>query len=296
MRILIAACYRAAYLLHHKLFLRKGKPLQHSKLVVVGSYLTGGAGKTPFCMWLADHVASGGKKVAILCHPYAYDEAEMLRRRFAGHPLVQVVVTGNRYRTARKLDRTRQFGTILCDDGFEDSRLAGATFFVLLWGKPPTQLRDLWPIGKNRSLRKDHGSVIELQCSGAAPDIRFVLQGFSNQDRVQPGSPRHPTGDYRQVNLFCGVGDPVRFLRDVQSVGIKIQRSIFRRDHDRNFAKAFAQELANHRNEDYIISQKDAARLPDNFAQKSQVFIANQTIVLNESILSRVDLALKNSP
>ena len=46
------------YKLHHWLFLRPGKPLTHAKLIVVGSFLAGGAGKTPFVIWLANHIVS----------------------------------------------------------------------------------------------------------------------------------------------------------------------------------------------------------------------------------------------
>ena len=68
LRLFLATCYRAIYRLHHAICLRPGKPLGHSRLVVVGSYRTGGAGKTPFCTWLAETLSAHEKHVAILCH------------------------------------------------------------------------------------------------------------------------------------------------------------------------------------------------------------------------------------
>lgn len=282
-----------AYLLHHKIFLRKGKPLQNSQLVVVGSYRTGGAGKTPFCRWLAERLAQQGQKVAILCHSYAYDEAEMLRRHFADNPQVQVFKTSNRYRTAQELDAAGQFHTLLCDDGFEDSRLVKAKSLVLLWESAPTRIRELWPLGNSRSLRQDHGATLELQCAGNTPEVRFELQGFLNKNRKLPGTPLGPSPNYRQVNIICGIGDYGRFARDIQDKKIPVHRTIPRPDHDRNFAETLARELEAHPGEDFVITEKDAARVPEALTRKDQVFIATQQVILDESALLRVDHALK---
>ena len=116
----IALCYHAIYLLHHALCLRPGTPLQHSQLIVVGSFRTGGAGKTPFCIWLCRHLAAQGKTVALLAHEYAFDEIALLRQKFASDAHIQVFATKNRYRLAHELDRSQKFDCIVCDDGFDN--------------------------------------------------------------------------------------------------------------------------------------------------------------------------------
>ena len=156
LRLFLALCYRAAYLLHHALCLKPGAPLQNSKLIVVGSYRTGGAGKTPFCIWLCKHYAAQDKKVALLVHEYAFDETAMLRQIFSDNENVKVFATRNRYRLAQELDAAGQFDYIVCDDGFEDSRLTGAVTLILSWESTPTKLSELWPCSKMRSLEKDH--------------------------------------------------------------------------------------------------------------------------------------------
>ena len=91
----LALIYRILYKLHHWLFLRPGKPLAHAKLIVVGSFLAGGAGKTPFTIWLANHIVSlyKNKKIAVLCHARAQDEFELLKEKL---PWATVVATPNR--------------------------------------------------------------------------------------------------------------------------------------------------------------------------------------------------------
>ena len=179
LRLFLALCYRAVYLLHHALCLRPGAPLQNSKLIVIGSFRTGGAGKTPFCIWVCNHLASQGKSVALLAHEYAFDEIAMLRQKFSGNARVQVFATRNRYRLAHKLDKSRKFDCIVCDDGFEDSRLVGATTLLLQWEPLPTKISELWPCGKMRSLAKDHDikstKFRTLPREGTHPDLRFVI-------------------------------------------------------------------------------------------------------------------------
>ena len=118
----LAGIYYIAYKVHHRFCLRQGSPLGHARLIVVGSFLAGGAGKTPFVAWLAQFISAGndgsssaaGKegaapRIAILCHDRAQDEAAMLRQKFASMPQVHVIATPNRYRSAHEIDRDYDF-------------------------------------------------------------------------------------------------------------------------------------------------------------------------------------------
>ncbi len=289
LRHFLALCYRAVYRLHHKLCLRPGKPLSNSRLVVVGSFRTGGAGKTPFCIWLANHLAAQERRVALLCHEYAFDEIAMLREKFSHNALVEVIATRNRYRTAHELDRTQKFDIILCDDGFEDSRLVGATTIILSWEDAPTKISDLWPLGKMRSLSKDHesvsGSTITLNCSGDSPDCRFVV------DKVSSSA----AGDFpaeKKAIVFCGIGAPERFRQDIQNAGIQVARLDAFRDHCRNFDQKLAATLLKDADSAVIISEKDAARLPDGFWQRNRrVYIASQKTLVSPSALQKLNSA-----
>ena len=77
--LVISALYRIGYKLHHKLFLRSQPPLR-IPVFIVGSYLTGGAGKTPFTIWLAKRILEQRKNVAVLCHSDAWDEFALLQQ------------------------------------------------------------------------------------------------------------------------------------------------------------------------------------------------------------------------
>ena len=271
--LFLAHCYRIAYRLHHRLFLQPGTPLEHATLYVIGSFRIGGAGKTPFCAWLAQKLSEGsfgkpGQRVAILCHSKAKDEAEMLRRKLAGAPQVKVFTTGNRYRTAHELDR--DFDIILCDDGFEDSRLTGAITIRLDRGASPRKIGDLVPAGFNRSLEQDHDKpalILEEQ------DILFRID-----------SVRNSSGDVCPENpdcSLCGIGSPERFVEDLATRGIRPAQHIALPDHCACLEQRLSKLLRQGRT--VVITEKDSARLTPQTLKNPQVYVAYQETVVSAS-------------
>ena len=288
-----AFIYRAVYKLHHALRLRPGAPLEHSKLIVIGSYRTGGAGKTPFCIWLCKHYAALGKKVALLTHEYAFDETAMLRQIFSDNENVKVFATRNRYRLAHELDKSRMFDFIVCDDGFEDSRLVNAFTFILSWESAPTKISELWPCGKMRSLAKDHtdkpSTTIALKCFGDNPDIQFVIDKVSH---IAAGTDiRNSADSSLKANIVCGIGDPERFCKDILNFGIDITQTYFFKDHSKTFSAEFEQILHNFPQDTFVISEKDAARLPTEFIPKNvncRIYVAKQAIKVSPETLQKL--------
>ncbi|SOD15529.1 lipid-A-disaccharide kinase [Fibrobacter sp. UWB16] len=269
-RLAAAAFYRIAYKLHHKIFLRPQPPIQ-TPVIIVGSYLAGGAGKTPFTIWLAKRLQEQGKKVAVLCHSAAWDEFILLQNSLSHS--AKVIATSNRYSTAKEIQD--KFDIILCDDGFEDSRFTGAHRICLDWEEPPTSWTKLWPAGPFRSLKQDHdeSEIIHIRCFDAdsqTPDIRFYIKSITN---YIPGKPLSAT-------LICGLGSPKRFIDDIgtfaASTGIQINKVITRPDHDKHFAQVVQKEISC--GNDIIISQKDACRLPQTNLEHPKLHIAIQEI------------------
>lgn len=260
----LAGIYYIAYKVHHRFCLRQGSPLGHARLIVVGSFLAGGAGKTPFVAWLAQFISENGDapRIAILCHDRAQDEAAMLRQKFAGMPQVHVIATPNRYRSAHEIDRDYDF--IICDDGFEDSRLAGAITIRLDRAGTPQRIADLVPAGKNRSLPRDHEEPAVTLGQG---DIRFRIGRIANA-----GNEPCPAGPV----AICGIGDPERFRQDLASFGIEPAGFIARPDHDRRFEQTIMKFLA--QGASLVMTEKDFARLPEKWRLHPNVFVAYQEI------------------
>ena len=268
--MLLSLLYRILYKLHHWLFLRPGRPLVHAKLIVVGSFLAGGAGKTPFVIWLANHIVSlyKTKKVAVLCHAKAWDEFELMKMKL---PWATVVATSNRYRAARELDG--QFDYIICDDGFEDSRLRPAFTVRLDWGESPCRLRDLWPAGPNRSLVQDHPEPdLVLRCDGENPDVKFSISEIVNG-----------TGETLDVAgsglwAVCGIGNPGRFFRDLEIFGVKVERTVVRPDHEWRYDKALKKILKSA--PAVLVTEKDYMRLGPELRNSPRVYRCTQDLLL----------------
>lgn len=282
-RLVASAFYRIAYKLHHKLFLRP-QPQLRVPVFIVGSYLAGGAGKTPFTIWLAKHFQEQGKKIAILCHSAAWDEFIMIERKFqsAKSTQIKVFATKNRYKTAKEIQD--KFDIILCDDGFEDSRFTGAHRICLDWQEPPQSIASLLPSGPFRSLKQDHDEteIIHLDCVGNnghcvnSPAINFSIESITN---FAAGKPLTATA-------ICGLGNPKRFVEDIRTFGINVEKAIVRRDHDKRFHQIVQAELAQDKN--IVISQKDACRLQQSLLAHPKLHTAIQKITVSDNILKKL--------
>ncbi len=287
--LIATAIYRIAYKLHHKIFLRPQPPIQ-APVIIVGSYLAGGAGKTPFTIWLAKHFQEQGKHVAVLCHKAAWDEFIMMQREFqsAGFPQIEIFATPNRYATAKEIQD--KFDIILCDDGFEDSRFTGAHCICLDWHEPPTTWTKLWPAGPFRSLRQDHdeSTIVHLDCrrtsngqSAISPDIRFSIESITN----------YIPGTRLAATVICGLGNPQRFIEDIGTFGVTVEKSIIRPDHDKRFSQIVQAELSHNRN--VVISQKDASRLPPALLSNANLHTAIQKVSVSKAAVTKIASAIK---
>ena len=268
--------YRAVYKVHHGWALRPGEPLQKSKLVVVGAFLAGGAGKTPLCAFLTKEWTRKGKTVAILSHKAAWDETEWLAQQL---PNVSIFPSTNRYHLAHKLDG--HFDILLCDDGFEDSRLVGAYKIALRWGERAQSIQDLLPSGKCRSLEKDHQNIsLTLLCGKAfeSPDVDFLIPKIENEESMAPP---------QKAIAMCGLGSPKRFFEDLKKGGIVLSQKIALKDHSSHFAKRVARELT--RGEPIIMSAKDAVRLSSALLKNPLVFVAQQKVMMREAVFARIN-------
>jgi tetraacyldisaccharide 4'-kinase len=89
-------------------------------VVSVGNISLGGAGKTPFTLFLANYFSDTGKKPAVLIRGYGDDEKRMFRDEL---PDVPVFVGQDRVSNAAAAVKNGR-NVILLDDGFQHRRIA----------------------------------------------------------------------------------------------------------------------------------------------------------------------------
>ncbi|MDR1760555.1 MAG: tetraacyldisaccharide 4'-kinase [Fibrobacter sp.] len=264
---MLSLFYRFFFLCSRRLFYREQAPLLQSELIIVGSFLAGGAGKTPYAAWLAGSLVSKGFRVAVICHKAAArDEVPWLRRKLSG---CTVLATRNRAKLTRALDG--QFDYFVWDDGLEDRRIAGARKIVLRWGERAERIADLIPGGKCRSLEKDHRDISEtIRCGDAfeTPDIRFYIAAV--HDSLGNESSQ------KTFHALCGLGNPERFFKDLENFGFTLESKTACPDHDRNFRRKADKLLR--QGKSIIMSEKDAERLSETQRKNPLIFVTLQEL------------------
>lgn len=297
LRFLLAGIYRAVFCAFRITLYRPKKPLQKSRVWIVGSFLAGGAGKTPLVQRLSELLTAQGYRVAILCHQTAWDEFRMLQSSPCGASVFQ---TSNRYKTAKQLDG--KFDILLCDGGLEDTRFVNATRFVLRWDETAKSLTDLFPCGSCVSLEKDHPDAWTIdgyreQATSSAdmakPNfaVTFGIEKIQNLQgkSLSPNSP---------VAVVTGIGNPKRFALDIESFGLQIQKCVFLTDHSKAYARVLRAELDG--DLPIVLSEKDAARLSAQEKENPALYIAKERVQINSALLDYLKAAdggaAKNPP
>jgi tetraacyldisaccharide 4'-kinase len=277
-----AAARRAAY--RNGIVARVRLPVP---VIVAGNITAGGTGKTPLALWLAARLRAWGYTPGIVCRgyggrsrapqrvspdsdPYVLgDEAVLLARRSG----CEVWTAADRVAAGQSLlAGTRPACDVLIsDDGLQHYALArdveicvvdAARGFGNGWLLPAGPLREL----PSRLATVD--AVVIHAAEGGAPHPsigamaadtpRFTmrLQGseFRNlRDPARRVGPEHFRG--RRVHAIAGIGDPRRFFRHLQGLGIEVTAHPFP-DHHPYAASDIAYAGA----EAVLMTEKDAVK------------------------------------
>jgi tetraacyldisaccharide 4'-kinase len=273
-------------------------------VISVGNLSTGGAGKTPFVIYLAQRLRERGIKVDVLSRGYGRAKSVAVERVDAGGPatrygdeplLIARSIAAPVYVGARRFEagllaeaEARDEERVhLLDDGFQHRQLARAVDIVLLHANdfsdrllPAGNLRE--PLSslkraKITVLRRDHiehAAQVE-KLTGRAPWIMVRS--------LRAGSP-----GLRPL-AFCGLARPQEFFRDLRALGINPAAEIAFQDHHRYTATDIKRLLdeARARNADSLITtEKDEVKLPPTMTRSlersGKLAIARLTLSLED--------------
>jgi tetraacyldisaccharide 4'-kinase len=261
--------YRGSILLRHFLYDKKILKKKYAPLPVVsiGNVMVGGAGKTQAALLLAEQL-SKEFSTAILSRGY------LSRAEHASTPLVVdtqkhradqcgdepwllasrlqstlVVVNKNRFKSALVAEK-QGAQLLLLDDGMQHRRLHRDFEIIVIDGKTP--FGSFLPTGHLRedlSRLKTADLILfvgepdlalknQVTTQSCAPQVvaDIVGSGFFQLD----GKPvENPTG--KQVGVFCGIGNPTRFVATVEKQGLSVVSTHFVADHRTIGEKALLQ-------------------------------------------------------
>jgi tetraacyldisaccharide 4'-kinase len=254
--------------------------------ISVGNITTGGTGKTPVSIWLADRLARANHQPAILLRGYKptaegiSDEAEVLRAALAGR--VPVIVDPDRIRGAAKaIQEYPQITVFVLDDAMQHRRAARNFDLVLVNATNPFGFDHILPRGLLREpmdgLKRAGAFLITHASEASAPELERIestlrehnssagifradhqITGFLDAE----GRPVDPTG--KKFFAFCGLGSPGSFFAGlVERLGEPVGRQAFPDHH--SFTSADLNDLqsaAGKSGAEFLITtQKDWAKI-----------------------------------
>jgi tetraacyldisaccharide 4'-kinase len=223
-------------------------------VVVVGNITVGGAGKTPLTLWLAQQLSARGMRPGIVSRGYGGDSAlprpvtgQSTAREVGDEPLllfrrsgVPAWVGHDRSAAARALLAANpQVDLILCDDGLQHYRLARDVELAVFDGRGAGN-GHLLPAGPLREPLSRLDGVDAVICNGD-PDVRLPGSVPRFAMRLQPGHFERlgdsgqtcAAGDLagRTLHAVAGIGDPERFFRTLEGLGLRFSRHPFPDHH-----------------------------------------------------------------
>ena len=254
-------------------------------VISVGNLTTGGTGKTPMVLWLAQKFLAEGKSVAILSRGYkgsggTSDEIELLRRRLGDG--VRFGVGPDRYASGTKLEAERRVDVFLLDDGFQHRELARDLDILMLDGSRKLKNESMLPSG---SLREPISARrrADLYVVSRNPEGRPVDEEDGQEQRTFYAQTRlvgfRPLGaeaagpsDYKYASTisnspsfaFCGLGNPDAFFADLVSWRVELVGEKTFRDHHA-YSDLDVEELEAEADKvsaaDFVTTEKDAENL-----------------------------------
>lgn len=221
-------------------------------VIVVGNITVGGAGKTPLTLWLAQELLRRGRRPGIVSRGYGSaareprsvapdatpeqvgDEPLLLARRSD----VPVWVGRDRAAAGRALLAAEPtVDVILCDDGLQHYRL-GRDAEVAVFDRRGAGNGWRLPLGPLREPLSRLGSVAAVVRNGAS-GLRAPVPAFDMD--LRPGN-FHALADShkvctaerlrgRSLHAVAGIGDPERFFRTLEALGLAFERHPFPDHH-----------------------------------------------------------------
>lgn len=264
----------------------------HSALPVicVGNITVGGTGKTPLVSVLCTALQAadltpvilsrgyGGRlKGPVICDPALHDasdigdEALMLSDNFV------VVVAADRAIGAQFIERQTDADVIIMDDGMQNPWLAQDMKIAVFDGQRGTQNGMLFPAGPLRQSLSGAIDRLDAVIFNGADDTsisqKLPPDLLCIEGRLEPDAAQIDRLAGKRIMAFAGIGNPVRFFRMLEGLGVDLVKQSGFADHhpysavdlDRLFADAqnFGAEL--------VTTRKDWIRLPPDWRERVSV-------------------------
>jgi tetraacyldisaccharide 4'-kinase len=280
-------------------------------VISVGNLTTGGTGKTPMVIWLAERFLAEGKRVAILTRGYRAirdsagelqsDEIAIFRERFGDR--VPIGAGANRYAHREALAKAG-VSWFLLDDGFQHLQLARDANIVLLDATDPFGGGHLLPVGSLREPKSAlaRADIVVITRSDHAPAIEAItrrytrapvfyartelLDVFSLSDVKAERPVLTPRSEWPGLRFvpFCAIGNSQAFFEDLTQAGMNTIGATSFPDHHKYAQKEIDVLVAQAREAgaSLICTEKDLFNLRDISIQSVPLYLARTTLRISD--------------
>ena len=279
-------------------------------IISVGNITTGGSGKTPLVMYLADLLQKNGKNPGIVSRGYGRNSQGMVTvhngkelitdvENSGDEPflmasvlkIVPVVVCEDRQEGISQLIKNNSTDVIIMDDGFQHRKVKRdldivtisandrkEDYRLLPWGKLREPLQNIGRANIAIFTRTNNYNPPEL-----LPSIKPYVKGPPLLSSQQSTLMKYDEDGYRksfppekELFAFCGIGESKSFFDSIGKLGVKSGGKRIFRDHQKYTESVITELSAQIKSSNctgVITTEKDLVKLPDSFLAEFGIYI-----------------------
>ena len=272
-------------------------------LIIIGNITIGGTGKTPFVIWLANHLANKGLKVGVISSGYKStsktpeivnknsnanqvgDEAVLI----AKHTDSIVVSGGSRVDATKLLMSIRINDIILHDDGLQHYKLERDYEIILVNSKNPFGNGLLLPAGPLREPKSRLEDADIVAYTNDNNESTYSIASVSNSviNSVSKESKNIEDFTSKKIHLVTGIASMEMIIENL--ISYKIQCIPHKYDDHHIYDGS---EVIFDDNHPVFITQKDYVKLSD--INNKNIWIIDHKVKPNELLITKLNSDLNN--
>tara|TARA_B100001564_G_scaffold17899_1_gene13636 strand:- start:1106 stop:2089 length:984 start_codon:yes stop_codon:yes gene_type:complete len=272
-------------------------------LIIIGNITIGGTGKTPFVIWLANHLANKGLKVGVISSGYKStsktpeivnknsnanqvgDEAVLI----AKHTDSIVVSGGSRVDATKLLMSIRINDIILHDDGLQHYKLERDYEIILVNSKNPFGNGLLLPAGPLREPKSRLEDADIVAYTNDNNESTYSIASVSNSviNSVSKESKNIEDFTSKKIHLVTGIASMEMIIENL--ISYKIQCIPHKYDDHHIYDGS---EVIFDDNHPVFITQKDYVKLSD--INNKNIWIIDHKVKPNELLITKLNSDLNH--
>ena len=295
-------------------------------IISIGNITSGGTGKTPMVIYMAQLLQTKGKKPGIISRGYArksqglqvvHDGTKLIAEvNVAGdEPFlmanilknIPIIVSENRINGIKQLIDYYFVDIIIMDDGFQHRRVKRDLDIITISANDSKNDYRLLPWGKLRepfkNINRSDAIVFTKIENHKTPAIHSIIQPILKTNPINssllPILMRYNSSSYQKTLIpdkpifaFCGIAEPNSFINSAEELSLKIKGKYFFQDHQEYteiVIKELSEQIKASSINQVVTTEKDMVKLPKSFLVEFEVYVIKIDVIFeNKSAIHNI--------